>query len=133
MTRKNITLLKAQPASSGFDFDYWRDLAKNDPAAFEAAREQEINKHITSISDDEHTQERLRRLQWRVEMERKRSKNPMDSAVRIYDMMWESVGKNIEALHDLTDHLTPGTEKQAKKESSARILKFKEDSLEMEK
>ncbi len=132
MTSKTITFPQTPPTTS-FDFDYWKNLAKKDPSAFEMAREQEINKHITSIPD-EHTQERLRRLQWRVEMERKRSKNPMDSAVRIYDMMWESVGKNIDALHELTDYLKPGTEKQKKQVSSARILDFKqEDCLEMEK
>lgn len=107
-----------------FDFDYWCQLAKDDPAAFEAARKQEIDNHIAGIQQ-KSTQERMERLQWRVEMERKRSKNPMDSAIRIYDMMWESVGKNFEAIQDLADHLKPSQDSSVSSlRPQAKVLKF---------
>lgn len=126
MTNKIKDLPKIKSVGGRFDFDYWRDLAKKDPEAFEAAREAKINQHIEAISDD-HTQDRLRRLQWRVEMERKRSKNSMDSAVRIYDMMWESVGKNFDALQDLSNQLSPTDKRPMKKTSEAKILRFKQE------
>jgi len=105
-----------------FDFDYWSKLAKQDPDAFEAAREAEINKHIASLGD-EATQERMRRLQWRVEMERKRSSSPLDAAARIYDMMWDSVGSNIKALDELVELVSPYQKSKVKSGpvGSARI------------
>ncbi|HFE38615.1 MAG TPA: DUF3135 domain-containing protein [Gammaproteobacteria bacterium] len=129
MRNKINKLADRKPIQGGFDFDYWRNLAKKDPAAFEAAREQEINQHIAGIADG-NTQERLRRLQWRVEMERKLSKNPMDAAVRLYDMMWESVGKNFDALQDLTSVLKPtDARKNRKPANQAKVLRFKQEEV----
>lgn len=121
---KDISIVK--PTKKGFDFEYWRDLAKKDPEAFEAAREQEINQYISGLANED-VQDRMRRLQWRVEMERKRSKSPMDSAVRIYDMMWESVGKNFEAIQDLAEHFKPEDQRTSSKTSKAKVLEFKQD------
>ena len=115
-----------------FDFDYWSKLAKKDPEAFEAAREAEINKHIESL--DEDVQERMRRLQWRIEMERKRSKNPMDAAGRIYDMMWESVGQSIKALDELTALLNPQStmkKAQTEKQETSNVLSFDRKDAEI--
>jgi len=120
---KNVSI--AKPTKKGFDFDYWKNLSKNNPEAFESARKQEIDKYISNLKD-ENVQDRMRRLQWRVEMERKRSKNPMDSAVRIYDMMWESVGKNFEAIQDLTEQFKPEEERKSTKPSNAKVLAFKQ-------
>jgi len=115
--------------AKGFDFDYWCELAKQDPEAFEQAREQEISNYIGTLND-ESAQERLRRLQWRVEMERKLSKNPMDSAVRLYDMMWDSVSKNYEALQELAKEFTPPAERSVSESTirtKAKVLKFKKE------
>ena len=120
---KNVSI--AKPAKKGFDFDYWKNLSKNNPEAFESARKQEIDQYISNLKD-ENVQDRMRRLQWRVEMERKRSKSPMDSAVRIYDMMWESVGKNFEAIQDLTEQFKPEEERKSTKPSNAKVLAFKQ-------
>jgi len=109
---KNKIEKPAEIKKGDFDFDYWSNLAKKDPEAFEAAREAEINKHISSLGDQD-VQERMERLQWRIEMERKRAKNPLDAAGRIYDMMWESVGRNIEALDELAELLNPQTKAKA--------------------
>ena len=117
----------SQNKSSDFDFDYWCNLAKKDPEAFEAARQEKINGYIEGIGS-ESTQERMRKLQWRVEMERKLSKNPMDAAIRIYDMMWESVGKNFEAIQELADHFKPQQDQEsANKRKPAKVLKFKQE------
>jgi len=91
----------------GFDFEYWSKLSKKDPEAFEIARKVEIDKYLSTLDAD--VQERMTRFQWRIEMERKLSKNPLDAAARIYDMMWESVGKSTTALDELTDILNPNT------------------------
>lgn len=118
---KRKTEKPAEIKQGDFDFDYWSKLAK-DPEAFEVAREAEINKHIASINDS-NAQERMRRLQWRVEMERKRSSSPLNAASRIYDMMWASVGQNIKALDELAGMLAPKVTKTPKAPKSSKSLK----------
>ena len=74
-------------------FDDWSALAKSDPDAFEQRRKQVIEQFISSVPPER--QQRLRHLQWRVDMERHRCANPMKSCVRLYTMMWDSVyGRN---------------------------------------
>ncbi len=98
----------------GFDFDQWRRLAETDPEAFEAARKAAIEGFIDSLGD-EQVKTRMRRLQWRVEQERKRSDNPMGACVRIYNMMWRSVSDNYRLISRLLGEeatLTPVREAQ---------------------
>lgn len=107
-----------------FDFDYWCRLAKDNPEEFEIQRKKEIDAYISGLNDSE-IQDRMQRLQWRVEMERQRSKNPLDAAIRIYDMMWESVGKNFEAIQELADIFRPGGDKNNYlQRPQAKVLKF---------
>lgn len=112
---------------AGFDFDYWANMAKNDSEAFEEARKKEIEKFISGLNDD-FSKDKMRRLQWRVDAERKLCKNPMESAIRIYDMMWESVGKNFEAMQVLADYFNEKGELVGNadvKKSNAKIVTFK--------
>ena len=76
-----------------FDFDELAALAKNDPLAFEARRRAMIDGLFASIearSDDPHFIQRLRGLQFRIDMERRRSRTSMRALLRIYSMMWDS-------------------------------------------
>ncbi len=72
-----------------FVFDDWMRLASTDPEAFEKAREQTIRHTIADAPANYRT--RLLRLQWRVDMERKRHNNPMSACVTISRMMLDSV------------------------------------------
>ena len=71
------------------DFDTWSELAKTDPGAFEAMRQEAIAAVIESAP--EANRERLRRLQWRIDQERRLARTPMAACVRISRMMWRSV------------------------------------------
>ena len=75
--------------SEQFDFDEWKDLAETDPEAFEHRRlaliEAEINAAPAAIQD------RLRGLQWQVDMTRKRYKHPSASSAKLFEMMWDKV------------------------------------------
>ncbi len=87
-----------------FDFDYWRRLAEEDPESFEDHRSRAINSVIGS--SPALMRRRLRGLQWRIDMEIRRSKNAMDSCLRINRMMMDSVharGGLIESVRDLTE------------------------------
>lgn len=69
------------------DFDQWLELASTDMRAFEALRRDTINRVIEQASGEQ--QDRLRRLQWRIDQERSRCKSPMGACIRISWMMWE--------------------------------------------
>jgi len=125
MNNKISNIAKAKPIkTSDFDFDYWCKLAKKDPEAFEAERKKEIDNYISSLKDED-IKERMSRLQWRVERERDLSKNPMDSAVRLYDMMWDAVSKNYAALQDLaTEFNEDKSSRPSQARKQAQVLAF---------
>ena len=76
-----------------FDFDAWKELAEQDPEAFERKRREAIEAAIAQAPPQ--MRQRLTGLQWRIEMERSKSRNPTQSFLRIYKMMWQSVyGEN---------------------------------------
>ncbi len=72
-----------------FDFDVWAQLAKNDPEAFEAKRLSMIEDII--VQAPPALQQRLRGLQWRIDVERERSKTPLQACIRISNMMWDMI------------------------------------------
>jgi hypothetical protein len=77
-----------RPDHQAFDFDAWAALAQNDPAAFELRRQQAIEALIQAASPAH--QRRLRGLQFRIDMERMRSKSPMAACLRLYQMTMDS-------------------------------------------
>ncbi|MCW8918253.1 MAG: DUF3135 domain-containing protein [Gammaproteobacteria bacterium] len=70
------------------DFEQWRELAKRDPAGFEARRLELIEALIDSSSP--RRQRRLRGLQWRIDLMRDHAANPLAACVSLNRMMWES-------------------------------------------
>ncbi len=80
---------EAKPEFKNFDFDEWSRLAKEDPEGFEKKRREVLERAISEAPS--HIQDQLHRLQWRIDMERKRAKNPLASCVKIYDMLTEQV------------------------------------------
>ena len=97
---------------AGFDFDMWVQLAKENPEEFEQKRRIVLDTVINNAPAS--MQNRLRGLQWRIDMEIKRSKNPLDGCIRIHRMMIDKVyapGGLLESLHRLTDNCSLSTEK----------------------
>jgi hypothetical protein len=78
-----------EQAASPFDFDHWATLARDDPAAFEALRRTTIDAFIDGAPPERR--ERLRRLQWRIDQERRRAASPLAGCIRISRMMWNSL------------------------------------------
>ncbi|MGQ9686732.1 MAG: DUF3135 domain-containing protein [Thiobacillaceae bacterium] len=109
--------------SVSFDFDTWATLAKEDAAAFERRREELLQQFIAQAP--QHLQERLRRLQWRIDAERRRYKHPLKSCMALHAMMWESMygsGGLLEALNRLRD---PFAAKPQQTHKSGDILPFR--------
>lgn len=99
------------PAGSRVDFDQWLALASRDLQAFEAMRRSKINQFIAQAPKAQ--QDRLRRLQWRIDQERRLSKSPMGACIRISRMMWEQMmgeGGLVDQLHALNAGNFPGAQ-----------------------
>ena len=72
-----------------FEFEALASLAQSDPAAFELKRQQLIDELIGAAPED--LQLRLRSFQWRIDMERSRSANPLQACIRLSNMMWDLI------------------------------------------
>jgi len=70
-----------------FDFDKWKEMAETNPEAFEFNRQRMIDSLIATTNHSD----RLKRLQWRIDVERERSKTPISACVRLSSMMLDSV------------------------------------------
>ena len=64
-------------------------LAKTDPPAFAQRRAAVIEAVIANAPLER--QQQLRRLQWRIDMERQRCSNPLQACIRISNMMWDMI------------------------------------------
>lgn len=118
-----------KPSDPCSDFDEWLALAQEDPAAFERRRSRLIEDVIQDAPD--HLHQRLRGLQFRIDMERRRARTPMGACVRISGMMWNAFlgeGGLRDTLMTLTRrevaHSMPGNS------GTARIIRFRRDAGE---
>lgn len=81
--------MTSNAAEKPFDFDDWANLAHQDPEAFEARRAELIEEFLAAQPEERRL--RLRRLQWRIDRERERSRTPLAACIRLSKMMWDSV------------------------------------------
>lgn len=91
------------PSSQPFNADDWIALARDDPQEFERRREAAIEDLISRAPI--HHQPRLRCLQWRIDMERRRCRTPMAACLRLSTMMWDFIYAEdgfLEALNRLS-------------------------------
>lgn len=109
--------------SPSFVFDEWMQLAQSDPEAFEERRRQVIEELIESAPTE--MQQRLRGLQWRVDMERRDGRSASATFMRIYKMMMESVygeGGLADALNGRLSRRSP--RKDADEQDEEVLLPF---------
>lgn len=106
---------------STLDFNKWSKLAKTDPEAFEKKRLERIEELISQRPKEK--QHHLRQLQWKIDMERKKCKNPMAACIKISQMMWDKHIEHRDILIKFTQgsvFAPPSTEKP-----TATVLPFK--------
>ncbi len=68
------------------DFDYLTKLAQSNPSEFERLRLSAIENYIATLPAER--QQRMRRLQWRIDQER-RNHTPMGACLMLSKMMWD--------------------------------------------
>ena len=101
---------------SSIDFEQWSALAKNDPEAFEARRQEMIGEFLSQLSGTR--QERLKCLQWRIDVERSRVPNPMAACIKINQMMWDAFSGE-QGLKVTINHFISGKQLEG---SKAKVL-----------
>ncbi len=106
-----------------FDFDNWMKLFEENPEAFEEKRQQEIDSFMSSLNDESRV--RMEKLQWRIDKERERSNSPMESCLRVHNMMWDSVYGERGLLYGL-ELLIETCEKQEVQQKTGEVLEFKQ-------
>ena len=113
--------MTATRSNTTFDFDRWATLAQQDPQAFEIERNRVIEHTINRAPI--HTQQRLRCLQWKLDMIRHTSPTPISACLRINRLLWENLtGKN--GLLENLNRLSTGVQPQLPTKSTAKILAF---------
>lgn len=109
----------AKSQSTRIDFDYWLQLAQDDPERFESLRSEALENCINRASGNQ--QVRLRCLQWRIDRIRDNTKNPLVACMRISNMMWDTFNN----LASGYNHLLQAQQDQPSQLPSATILQFK--------
>jgi hypothetical protein len=98
----------SETTGSGFDFEAWAALAREDPEQFERRRAEEIRKVIDARPDLRH---RLEGLQFRIDAERKLARTPLKACLRISTLMWNSFYDLKRELEDASGgHGTPASQ-----------------------
>lgn len=103
-----------------FDFDEWELLARTAPDEFEQRRCALIESEILKCDNVQ----RMRGLQWRIDLERSRARNPMDACVRLSKMMWDSFMELNLALNDFTGNDCASTPAASHPAHSAKIIQL---------
>jgi hypothetical protein len=71
------------------DFETWVELASSDPEKFEQLRQDKISKIIENAP--KQRQQRLRGLQWRIDIIREKHKDSaMEACLAISGLMWDT-------------------------------------------
>lgn len=89
------------------EFDQLRELAQKDPEALERLRRELCDQLICSAP--EAYRRKLRGLQFRVDMERRRAKSPMAACIAISGMMHDSFDQLRQALNEAAGNATSAT------------------------
>lgn len=99
----------SEETTPGKDFTAWSKVAQEDPDAFEAMRLAAIEDFLQTVPPE--NRERLRRLQWRIDQERRLAHSPMGACMRLSRLMWEQVlgeGGLRERFKELGQSMTRG-------------------------
>jgi len=108
-------------AKLSFDFDEWMTLAKTNPTQFERRRQAMIEKLIRSRKPE--SQRRLRGLQFRIDLERRRCRTPIAACVRLNELLMDQFSSQLAPI--LTGDLPEvAANQEASRGGGARILPF---------
>ena len=86
------------------DFEYWTELASNNPQKFEQLRQDKISELIEK-APTKRQRLRLQGLQWQIDQIRGQHKeSAMAACLAISELMWDTFGHLSELLHSQSDN-----------------------------
>lgn len=107
-------------------FEALTALAKEDPIGFETLRKQLCQQILDQAP--EHTARRLKGLQFKINMERRRSKTALKSCIELSKLMNNSLTELEQALSNpqsfLRDHCSLNGQLNGKRQQSAEIIQL---------
>ncbi len=109
-----------KPDFDAFDATEWMALAESAPEEFEKQRLAAIEHLIARAPQRLH--KRLRCLQWRIDMERRKCATPLAACLRLNQMMWDFIFAEqgfLNTLNSVTDLAAPPGPRKC-----AQILRF---------
>lgn len=104
-------------------FEELTRLAKEDPEELERLRQREVNKLIDQAP--ERLKKKLQGIQFKVDSQRRIAKNPMDSCIRISNLMKESFENLRVALNEASNLTTPTAPTKKGEVPPKNIIDFK--------
>src|SRR3990167_262717 len=105
------------------EFDQLREMAQKDPEGLERLRVQLCDQLIQSAP--EAYRRKLRGLQFRVDMERRRAKTPMAACIAISGMMHDSFDRLRQVLNEAVSNAASTTGSKADAATAAKVLPFR--------
>ena len=104
-------------------FDVLVAMARNDPEGLETLR-RSLTEAVIDAARTEHTKNRLKGLQFRVDMERKRASTPLGATIRISEMMCRSLADLHRSMVEPYSGSTDREETAGNARVSATVLGF---------
>lgn len=101
-----------------FTFEEWQELYQSDPEKFEEMREDVIYGFLDSLPDK--NKQILEKFQWRIDMERKRSKNPLQACIKMNEMLMKHFYSE-NGLYKLLERLSEKTEAMREREAEKML------------
>lgn len=105
-----------------FNFEEWAQLARQDRAAFERKRAAAIRQAIENAAHTERERRKLRGLQFKVDMIRRKHKTPMGACVEISEMLMEQVYQLVEL--DINDIIQSSSTVTKQDTEPCKIIPF---------
>ncbi len=84
-----------------FDFDEWHELSLRSPEEFELKRQRLCQQIIADAPAK--SQKRLEGLLFQINMQRRKSSNPLDSCIQLSNMMWDSFYELFDEVKKFSD------------------------------
>ena len=81
------------------DYEILAELHKNDPEGFERERERLLENYFNSLPEEQAT--KARQMQWQLDGELRKYKDPIARMNRMVELFWEQVGVFKDSLNGI--------------------------------
>jgi len=123
--QRDLARLQFKICFATFSHEYWSMLQQNNPELFEVKRRLLVRLLILTV--EEGRRKKMEHLQCKVDLVRSSCKNPLQSFLKLQDMMWEIFyceGGFLDQIHVL-EGVAKGFEKKLKDDEKPKLKLLK--------